>query len=62
MWAWNFTSVTTLITIITVISNAKKRPANLVEIVIPRTIMNDAKAKKIRTQTIHGTLCNPATL
>ena len=45
-----------------VISNAKKKPAILVEMEIPRTIIIAARAKKINVQIIHGTLSSPPTL
>ena len=59
---WNLTSEMMLTTIMTNISKAKKKPAILVETEMPRTIMNDAKAKKISTQMIHGTDSRPDTL
>ena len=54
MCEWNFTSEMMLTMIMTVISKAKNTPANLVEIEIPRYIMNAAKAKKISVHTPQG--------
>ncbi len=62
MCEWNFTSEMTLTMIMIVISKAKKTPASLVEIAMPRYIMKAAKARKINVQIPHGTFSKPETL
>jgi len=59
---WNLNRATTLTTKRMTISKAKKIPAILVEIEMPRIIMKTAKARKTSVQMIHGTFSSPDTL
>ena len=62
MYWWYLIRENTETMIMTEISKAKKRPAILVEMEIPRIIMSAAKTRKTTVQTNHGTFFNPAML